>query len=99
MPRGRSRAGPTSRQDACLSVERLGQAATHGGQAEAAFVVLDPLDDPLDEEPEELEEPDELDDEDEVELSEDEPEDDESDEDSPLPFTVLLVEVLRESVR
>ncbi|MFD2027884.1 hypothetical protein [Promicromonospora aerolata] len=71
------------------------------GQAEAAFDVLDPLDDPPDEDPDELDEPD-----DEPELSEDEPldeldePDDESDEDSPLPdFTVLFVEVLRESVR
>jgi hypothetical protein len=78
------------------------------GQAEAALDVLDPLedpldDDPLDDEPEELDDPDEPD-EDEPALSEDEPpdepEEDDSDEDSPLPdFTVLLVEVLRESVR
>lgn len=71
------------------------------GQAEAALLVLDPLDeepdDPFDEEAEELEESDEPPDDDEPddELSEEEP-----DEDSLLPdFTVLLVEVLRESVR
>ncbi|GHH76309.1 hypothetical protein [Promicromonospora soli] len=59
-----------------------------------------------DEEPEELEEPDvlEVPDDEEPELSEDvlldEPDDDESEDDSDLPgFTVLLVDVLRESVR
>ncbi|GAB2474286.1 hypothetical protein GCM10027063_14130 [Promicromonospora xylanilytica] len=62
------------------------------------MVVLDPLDeepdDPLDEEPDELDDEDEPDD----ELSEEEP--DEPGEDSLLPdFMVLLVEVLRESVR
>lgn len=68
-------------------------------QAEAAFAVLDPLDD----EPEEPDEDEPEDDE--PELSEDElldepDEDDESEEDSDLPgFTVLDVEVLRESVR
>jgi hypothetical protein len=54
---------------------------------------------PLDEEPEELDEPED----DDPELSEDEPLDeleDEPDEGSDLPgFTVLVVDVLRESVR
>lgn len=73
-----------------------------GDQAEAAFDVLDPLDDepedPEDDpdEPEELDDPDEDDD---PELSEDEVLD-EPEEDSVLPgFTVLVVDVLRESVR
>jgi hypothetical protein len=61
-------------------------------QAEAAFDVLDPLDD-------EPEDPDEEDEDDDPELSEDEALD-EPEEDSDLPgFTVLLVDVLRESVR
>jgi hypothetical protein len=70
-------------------------------QAEAAFDVLDPLDDePEDpDEPEELDDPDEEDEDDDPELSEDEALD-EPEEDSDLPgFTVLLVDVLRESVR
>lgn len=55
--------------------------------------MLDPFD-------EELEEPDELDDPDEEESEEDPFEDPEDDEDSALPaFTVLVVDVLRESVR
>lgn len=58
--------------------------------------------DPLDDEPEDPDEPEELDDPDEdddPELSEDEALD-EPEEDSDLPgFTVLLVDVLRESVR
>lgn len=72
-------------------------------QAEAAFDVLDPLDDepdePEPEDPEELDDPDEEDEDDDPELSEDEALD-EPEEDSDLPgFTVLVVDVLRESVR
>ena len=72
-------------------------------QVEAAFDELDPL-----EELEELEELDDDPEDDEPESPEDDPpeddppeeDDDESDEDSDLPgFTVLLVDVLRESVR
>lgn len=70
------------------------------GQAEAAFEL-----EPLDEEPEEPDEPDddaepdEEPDDDEPELSEEELLDDPED-DSDLPgFTVLVVDVLRESVR
>ncbi|MFE7507447.1 hypothetical protein, partial [Promicromonospora sp. NPDC057488] len=66
------------------------------GQDDAAFDELDPLD----EDPEELDE----DEDDEDELDEDDPEslddEEEDEEDSDFPaFTVLLVEVLRESVR
>ncbi|MFC8797997.1 hypothetical protein ACFT2C_09725 [Promicromonospora sp. NPDC057138] len=71
--------------------------------------MLDPFDEEL-EEPEELdelvepeeEEPDPSDDDpfDDEEPDDEEPEDDESEEDSDLPaFTVLVVDVLRESVR
>lgn len=81
---------------------RSRRAADHGptpDQAEAAFDAPDPLD----EEPEEPEEPDELDDPeppDEPEPPDDDPEDDDPDDDSDVPaFTVLVVDVLRESVR
>ena len=70
------------------------------GQAEAAFDVLDPLDEEPDDDPDDEDSDDEeLDDED---PSDDPPEDpeDPSDEDSALPaLTVLVVDVLRESVR
>jgi len=87
-----------SRSDRWKLVERVGAPAEI--QAEAAF----DGDEPLDEELEELDEEDDeesLEDEDEApEESEDPEEEDESDEDSDLPgFTVLLVDVLRESVR
>ena len=64
--------------------------------------MLDPLDEELDE-PDGADDPDELDEE-ELDPSDDElledPEEDESDDDSALPaFTVLVVDVLRESVR
>ena len=80
------------------AVERVHAAAGRfrpWDQAEAAFDVLDPLDD----EPEEPEELDDSDEDDDPELSEDEVLD-EPEEDSDLPgFTVLVVDVLRESVR
>lgn len=66
-------------------------------QDEAAFDELEPLD-PVDEELDELD--DELEDDPEEPEPEPESEDDEPDDDSDLPaFTVLLVDVLRESVR
>ena len=95
-----------SRSHRWRTVERVRAAAGESrlrDQAEAAFDVLDPPDDdPLDDDPEEPDEPEELDDPDEdddPELSEDEVLD-EPEEDSDLPgFTVLVVDVLRESVR
>jgi hypothetical protein len=91
-----------SRSDRWKLVERVG-APGQEIQAEAAFDGVEPLDEEL-EELEELDEEDDeesLEDEDEPpEESEDPEEEDESDEDSDLPgFTVLLVDVLRESVR
>lgn len=91
-----------SRSHRWRAVDRVRAAAERirpQGQAEAAFDVLDPPDDEPEEpvEPEELDDPDE--DDDDPELSEDE-ELDEPEEDSDLPgFTVLVVDVLRESVR
>ena len=93
-----------SRSHPWRAVERVGAVAERiwpRDQAEAAFDVLDPLDDePEDpDDPEELDDPDEEDEDDDPELSEDE-EPDEPEEDSDLPgFTVLVVDVLRESVR
>lgn len=96
-----------SRSHRWRAVERVRAAAETirpQDQAEAAFDVLDPLDDEPDEpddpdEPEELDDPDEEDEDDDPELSEDEALD-EPEEDSDLPgFTVLVVDVLRESVR
>ncbi|MFD6142353.1 hypothetical protein, partial [Promicromonospora sp. NPDC060271] len=81
---------------------RKGEQRTEQGprdQAEAAFDVLDPLDDDPEvaDEPEEPDDPDDEDDD--PELSADEALD-EPEEDSDLPgFTVLVVDVLRESVR
>lgn len=88
-----------SRSHRWRAVERVRAAAGRirpWDQAEAAFGVLDPLDD----EPEDPDDPDEEDeDDDDPELSEDEVLD-EPEEDSDLPgFTVLVVDVLRESVR
>lgn len=72
-------------------------------QDEAAFDEPDPLDDEDDEPDDDELDEDELDeDEDDPESLDDEPEDDEPepDDDSDVPaFTVLLVDVLRESVR
>jgi hypothetical protein len=92
-----------SRSHRWRTVERAKAAAGRfrlRDQAEAALDVLDPLDDdPLDEEPEELDDPEEPDEDDDPEPSEDEVLD-EPEEDSDLPgFTVLVVDVLRESVR
>jgi len=66
------------------------------GQAEAAFAEPDPLDPLDDDEPDDEDDPAEELDEDDDESDED-PEEPDPDEDS--DFTVLLVEVLRESVR
>jgi hypothetical protein len=96
-----------SRSNRWRAVERVHAAAETirpPDQAEAAFDVLDPLDDEPDDpddpdEPEELDDPDEEDEDDDPELSEDDALD-EPEEDSDLPgFKVLVVDVLRESVR
>lgn len=89
-----------SRSNACGHVRRAGLRAAQlpsgraggSGQDEAAFDAPEPLD----EDPDELDELDELEELDPESL--DEEEDDEDDSDFPA-FTVLLVEVLRESVR